>query len=412
MATVKNLIKRLIGHSLYTNALWLMINSVVLSGFGFFFWTIVVRLYSVVDVGLASTLISSLELISNLSLIGFNIALIRYLPKSRQKSQMVSSCFVLSGLIALLIGILFVFGLNVFSPKLIFLKNIPLYGVLFVVFVISYVLFTLIEPVFISMKGARFVLVKNSIFSLLKLVFPFLLIFLGAFGIFSSMALSAAIAFFVSLIFLKLKLSFTIKKSTIKKMFKFSLGNYIANTLQYAPGYILPLIITNLINPETTAYFYVAYMLGGMLYIIPSSISISLLAEGSHEAKNVHEKVKKAFKFSYLLLVPSVLVMVILGKYLLLLFGTEYSNNAFRFLQIFAISALFFAINIIYISKKNIQHKVKDVVFVYLLIAGTILVLSYMLLDLGLIGVGIAWLAGQLVGNCFVVIDTIRGKNE
>jgi len=407
---IRNIFNKLIGHSLYKNALWLILNSVVLSGFGFIFWSIAVRLYSASQVGLASTLISSLELISMFSLLGFNIALVRYISKSKEKSSMISSCFGISGIVALFLSLIFVLFIKVFSPKLVFLKEIRLYSFLFAIFVLSYVFFTLIESVFIGFRKAKFVLIKNIIFSVLKLIFLFFLIFLGAFGIFSSMAISALIAFFSISFFLGLKIRPVIKKGIVKKMFRFSLSNYIANSLRYAPAFILPLIITNTINPETTAYFYIAMMISNLLFIIPVSTSNSLLAEGSYDINSLKENTKKSLKFSYLILLPGVVFIWIFGNYLLLFFGRLYSENASILLKILSVSSIFFTINAVYISVMNIKHMIKKVVIINFLICSGILIISYKLLGLGLVGIGIGWLIGQFIGNIFVIIDTIKSR--
>ena len=409
---IDKLFNRLINHSLYKNALWLIVNSVVLSGFGFVFWTIAARLYSTTQVGFASTLISSLELISMFSLLGFNIAIVRYISKADEKDNMVNSCFTLSGILALIASLIFVLLINFFSPKLIFLNKIKVYGFLFVIFVVSYVFFTLVESVFIGLRKSNLVLIKNIIFSSLKIAFLFLLAFLGAYGIFSSMALSALIAFLSILFFLKIKIRPFIKKDIVKKMFKFSLGNYIANSFRYAPAFILPLIITNTISPETTAYFYIAMMISNLLFIVPVSISNSLLAEGSHNIKDLKENIKKSFKFSYLILIPGFVFVLIFGSHLLLFFGESYSQNASLLLNMLSFSPILFTVNAVYISVMNIKHMIRKVVFVNLLIFLGILFISYKMIGLGLVGIGIGWLSGQLIGNIFVLIDTIKSRGS
>ena len=191
-------------------------------------------------------------------------------------------------------------------------------------------------------------------------------------------------------------------------MFRFSFGNYLAHFFVIAPGLILPLIITNLINPETTAYFYVALMIAGLLYVIPGAISSPLIAESSRNKNNLKKNVKKAFKFTFILLGLGVIIMLIAGKYLLLLFGKEYSENGFRLLQILALSSIPAAVTILYIAIKNVQHRIKTVVLINLLMAISILVLSYSLLNYGLIGIGIGWLLGKSIVACYIVYRFIK----
>ncbi len=405
-----NMIRRLLGVSLYRNAFFLIMNQVVLSGFGFLFWAIVVRIYAVRDVGLASALISSLEFISMLSLIGFDIALIKYMPKADRKSTLSSSCFFLSAFIAILISSIFVIGLGLFSRELMFLQDSVILSASYIILVSFYPIFTLVDGVFIALRKAQFVLLKNIIFSSLKLVLPFLLVFMGSFGVFSSMGLSALFALFFILMFMPFRLRFRFSPDVIKRMFRFSSGNYLANIFRFAPGMLLPIIITDIINPETAAYFYVGFMVAYFLFIIPTSISHSLLAEGSHDINSVKINIRRAYSFSFLVLIPLVVLIFLFGDYLLLLFGTEYSKNSFPLLKVLSVSALPFALNAIYATIKNIKHEVKVVVTINFVTAIGILLLSFILRDFGLIGIGFAWLIGQITGNLVVLYYSIRSR--
>ena len=398
-------IKRIFKDHIFNNSLWLIADSIVLTAFGFFFWTINARLYSPEQVGLASTLLASAELLGALSLIGFDVALIRYLAASKEKNAMVNSCFSLAGLMAFLIGSLFVLNINILYPKLILLKK-NIFGILFVMFVLFGTLSSLMETVFIALRKSRLVFFKDMIFSVLKIVFTFFLVFLGAFGIFSSWMIAVAASFVIGLFFLEYKLRFEIHKSIVVKMMKFSLSNYLANFLSYAPGLILPLMITHFISPVATAYFYIAWMITTMLFIIPGSIAKSLLAANS--AKNSIANLRKSAKFTFVLLVPAAIAVVLLSKYLLLLFGKGYSENAFMLLQILALSSMPYAFNILYITKKNLEHKIKHVVLANFAIAFGTLSLSYLFLNHGLIAVGLSWLATQVIAACFTSIALIK----
>jgi O-antigen/teichoic acid export membrane protein len=400
-----------IDNPLYRNAILLMLNSIVLNGFGFIFWTITVRLYAVRDVGLATTMLSSLELILVLALAGFNVALIRYLPGSKRRSELVSSCFIISGAAAAIISGIFMLGLGLFSPGLLFLRDAPGFWALYVGFAVAYTLFTLIDAVFIGLREARLVVFKNLIFGAAKLALPFLLVAMGTYGIFASVELAAVLALAITAALglrqLGLSLRLRIDKAAIAKLMSLSAGNYFANILFYAPTLVLPLVITSRINPETTAYFYFAIMIYSLLAIIPTSVGQSLLTEGSQSSKGLGAKIRKATMLSYALLAPAAIIVILSGDKLLLLFGKAYSDNSIGFLRLLAASALLAAANILYIAVRNIQHKPGRVIMVSMIISAGILGFSQLFIGQGLIGIGLAWIAGQLMGNCFVAADAL-----
>jgi len=74
-------LKQHLSDPLFKTAYFLMFSSLTSAGSGFFFWLIAARFYSTADIGLASAIISAMGLISMLSLLGFDISLVRFLPE-------------------------------------------------------------------------------------------------------------------------------------------------------------------------------------------------------------------------------------------------------------------------------------------------------------------------------------------
>ena len=71
--------------SLYLNAIYLMLNSVMYALTGFFFWIVAARLYPPEVVGLASSAIAAIGLLSLLSTLGLDYGLFRFLPAAGEE---------------------------------------------------------------------------------------------------------------------------------------------------------------------------------------------------------------------------------------------------------------------------------------------------------------------------------------
>ena len=84
---------------------------------------------------------------------------------------------------------------------------------------------------------------------------------------------------------------------------------------------VLPIIVVNLLGAEQNAYFYIAWTIATALSAIPIGIALSLFAEGSHFKDKLRGNTVKALKFTFLLLIPAVILLVLVGKWLLLAFG-------------------------------------------------------------------------------------------
>ena len=86
---------------LFKNAYFLMLSSITSAGSGFFFWLITARFYPAEEVGLASAIISAMGLIGILSLFGFDISLVRFLPEREDKAELINTCMTISFIISI-----------------------------------------------------------------------------------------------------------------------------------------------------------------------------------------------------------------------------------------------------------------------------------------------------------------------
>jgi O-antigen/teichoic acid export membrane protein len=189
-------------------------------------------------------------------------------------------------------------------------------------------------------------------------------------------------------------------------MWRYSGGNYLANLFMACPAYILPLMVVNILSaePEQNAYFYIGWMMAGLLFAIPGAISTSLFAEGSHFEDKLKENVIKSLKFTYLLLVPAVIVLVLVGKWLLLAFGQSYSANALHLLWVLSLSSLPLALSYIYTGILLVTGRIKELIAIWGFIALGTLLASYLVMPVtGIVGIGYAWLGAQTILAIYVL---------
>src|SRR5882724_9235528 len=226
----KTVYKHIMTDPLYKNSLFSMASTFLLGGLGFVFWIIIARLYKTESVGIATTLISVMTLLSSFTILGLNVSLNRYLPKSTNKNDLINSSFVVVTFVTLLTSSIFLLGVQILSPQLVFLQSNLFYGILFVFFVIFCSWNILVESIFMAFRTAENILIKNIIISTLKLLLPFVLIAFGAYGIFASTASAFAVGALFSLVVLitkfKIKFSTSVNVSLIKETSAYSFANY------------------------------------------------------------------------------------------------------------------------------------------------------------------------------------------
>lgn len=407
--------------SLFKNSFHLISSTFASSGLGFLFWMVVARFYASDEVGLAAGVISSMHLLALFSFLGFNISLIRFLPQSEKKEDIINSCFSSSLIVALIISFIFIAGINFWSPKMVFLKDNYLYSFIFIIFIGIWVVTVLMDSVFIACRTSKYVLLKEFIFSSTKVPLPIVFSQISAFGVFLSWIIGALISLaygfkILRRIFPAYRPKFVLKRDILKEMFHFSFLNYMANFFNVMPGLILPIMVANLISPREAAYFYTAWSISTLLSMIPRQISQSLFAEGSNFKDSLNTHIYRSIRIASLILIPSIIFILIFGDKLLLIYGPEYTEGGLDLLRIFAISSVPLAICSIYSTIKNIESNVKIVLLINATIALITLAVSYFFIgSTGLIGVGYAWLAANsiaAIGIGLKILTIYLGKSQ
>lgn len=401
---LKERFNNIMGDSLYKNSIYLMVSSGIMAVFGFVFWLICARLYTAEDIGLATTIISVMGLIASISVLGLNSGLIRYLPKSKDKNNKINTCFTLVALAAVIVSCVFLLGLNTFSPRLMFIKHNILLSFAFIFFIVVYSMSSIIESIFVAFRSTKFILLKNTIFSVVKVALAFAFIWLGAFGIYSAymsaLLVGLGVVFLILIYKFKYKPRFVFYDKVITKIGKFSFVLYFAGFIGGLSTSLMPLIITNILHPETTAYYFIAMQIISLLFVISSATTSSLFAEGSHNQKSLKKNVFKSIWIISLLLIPAILLTFLFGNFILSVFGEEYSIQGLNFLKIMTLSAILVAVNSIFGSVFKVKKRIGGIIITSVISMVIILGLSLLLIrQYELMGVAYAYIIGQAVST-------------
>lgn len=391
--------KKRLRDSLLRNSMFIMGGTALSSLLAFAFWIIVARFYPVTDVGLAGAMVAAMGLVAAFSTLGFHVGVIRFLPIVEDKRGIINTCFIVVGACSILASAVFIAGIPVWSKDLLFIRQDVLLLLGFVLFVTATVLFRLQMNIFIGSRRAEFSSATQVGAAVLKLPLVVVLVSLGAFGIFASWGIAAAVMFIVGFFFL-MKVqpgylpSFALNRKVVKSMFRFSFVNYVSEVLGNAPMYILPLMVLGVLGAEQNAYYYIAYGVIGVVGIIPGAVIQSLFAEGSTKPEAIRGNSIRAIKIMSLLIFPALLVVFFLGDKILLLFGREYSENAFKLLFILSVALIPHIVNELYVTICMVKFKLRAILFVNLARTALIPLMCYLMMaQFGLMGVGWGYLA-------------------
>jgi O-antigen/teichoic acid export membrane protein len=397
-ANIKH-IDRFASDPLFRNSFFMLINKVLVVTTGFVFWVLAARYYSVNDIGVATALLSGSSLIVAFSTFGFEMSLVRFL-RSYDKSKAFYTClFVIIGT-SFVISLLYIFFVQYISPDLAFIKE-WLYAIVFILFTVISAIGIITNNTFWALRDTRYTFLQNVLqISRVPALIP--LMFLGILGILGANFFGYIVTYIVIFILLSRFIPFKpqLDMEFIKKSFKFSFGNYIANIMYNASFLALPIIVLNMEGDAAAGIFYIAFTLGNFLLQIPIALSVSFFVEGVY-GESMRKNLVKSGTTIILLLVPGIALFWVFGANILGFFGDVYVN-AIDLLRLVALSSLVFTIYSLFLPILNIKMRIKALITLNFLIMMLLVGLTCIFVSMfGISGVGYA-----MIGT-FSIIDIV-----
>ncbi len=399
---------------LFRNSLYLLLATGVMAGFGFFFWLLASRIFSPADVGLATTLIAVMNLIAMLSLLGFDTALVRFLPSTTHKDATINTGMLVVAAAAVLIAGVFLALVGVLAPVLLFIRAGVVLPLIFIFLCAATALNILTDSIFLAHRAAKYTFIINTLFSASRIVLLLCFVHSGTVGIFLAVGVSQTIGLVLSVLVLLRSFAYVpavqIDAQVLRRVGGYSAGNYVAGILNLLPATILPIMIIDTLGPAKAAFFSIAMMIGNLLYAVPWTTTRSLFAEGSRDPETLAANVRKSLKLMAAVMVPAVVVLCVGGGLLLSMFGKAYSVEGFRFLQLVAVTGLAVCALSLLETYFRVVGNSNWLIIINIFYMGTICGLGYVLLPFGLAGIGVAWLAGHVVASVvsYLLLRTCR----
>lgn len=375
-----------------------MLSTLVLAGCGFIFWIVISKSFPVHDVGLATSVLAALTLISHISLLGFDVLFIRLASRNEAPHRIINSALV-TFLVAsvLFVAYIVVFGNQIALTTDLFTGSFAL--LLF--FVIALTGNSLLESFLIGKQAGHYILVKNSFVGVTRIAMAFGVSAAGFLAVVSASLLPVGVAFVMLSIFVIRKYhmlrSYTRGKLMDQTFDKFNLSNYAANIFNGLPVLLLPIIVAHKLGAPSAAYLYIDMLFLNLFNIIPMAISQSLFAHNSKDTKDKAVSAWRAIALMYGILIPAVACLIVFGETILAVFGKEYSNQGVELLRLFAFSTIFSSVHYLAIAKLNLAQRSGSVASVSLVSNLLFLVIVFISTGYGLMQVGYGWVLGNAV---------------
>lgn len=401
---------------LYRNGYALTLSSGLTSVLGVVYWLLAARLYDASVVGANSAAVAAMMFLSGLAGLYLDGAFVRFVPGMRAAAaRFAAIAYATSGVAALLAALAFLAGINFWSPALGFLAANGWLAAWFVAGVASWCIFTQQDGLLTGLRRTTWIPVENSIYAIGKLVL--LVIFARVqpqYGIFASWTLPALLMLLpVNWLIFRRVLPLhaaaprpsgaLAAEGSPGQIVRYIGGNYVGLLFSLAYTTLPPILVLQLAGSTASAHFYLPWTIGSLMRLLALNMSTSLIVEASHDAGGAQGYYRRVLLHTLRLIVPLSVFTVIAAPYILHIFGPDYAANGATLLRLLALATIPSAFFSLAIGRLRAQNWIWPVVVTLALNAVITLGLSAWLLpQVGINGVGIAWLTSQTVAALFL----------
>jgi O-antigen/teichoic acid export membrane protein len=185
---------------------------------------------------------------------------------------------------------------------------------------------------------------------------------------------------------------------TIKGLGRTAVAHHALNVaLNFSPM-LLPVLVTTLLSATMNAYFYVAWMIAGVLYLGPATLTIVLHAVGVRDPATLGSKMRLTLGLAFAGALAANLVLFFAAEHILALFGEAYPTYGAPTLKILALGVIPSIVKEHYVAVKRITERTTGAAV--LIVGGACLELSFVAIGAsldGLRGLSLGWVAALTI---------------
>jgi O-antigen/teichoic acid export membrane protein len=385
----------------------------VTSGLGFVYWWLAARAFVPQEVGIGSASVSIMTLLGTICIMGLGTLLITELPRHPdQAGPLISTSLIVVGAIGGSIGVLFAlvapdFSAS-FSPLRTSMSTVVVFGLGVSLTSITLVL----DQALIGLLLGGIQLWRNGLFALGKLVVLFSISLwfsqAGGMGVYAAWAAGNLISL-VPLAFLVMRKkgarnrSFLLQWSLLRKLGGSALQHHLLNLVVSAPALMLPVMVTVLLSVQANAWFYVAWMVANIVFIVPGALTTVLHAVNSAQQAGLRQRARITLSLAFGVSAAAI-GMILLGAHeLLSIFGHTYADQASWTLRILALGALPNIVKNHYVSICRIYDRILQALSImavsFLLELGGAALGAHMA---GLVGLALGWVGALVIESTYM----------
>jgi O-antigen/teichoic acid export membrane protein len=378
---------------------------------GVVYWWLAARTFQGADVGLASAAIAAMVLLGTVGMVGLGTLLISEVARRPERAgQLISAALLASGAAATIMGLLFGLLAPWVSADLRPLSADALSPLLFALGAGLTAATLVLDQALVGLLWGDLQFWRNVLFAVAKLGLLWVagtwLPNSGGMAIYATWLagnlLSSGIVA-VQMARRGQRLTQRPDWSLLRRLSGAALWHHAFNLALLAPGLLLPLLVTALLSAEANAGFYLAWMLVGFVFIVPTALTTVLHAVGAADTQSLARETRRTLALSLpATLLAGGLLFVVAG-WVLGLFGASYAAQATWCLRILCLGGLPAILKTHYIAIYRARDELRRAL--PLILAGGLLELALATLGAilgGLWGLSLGWAAAVVLQAAYM----------
>ena len=403
MARLLHRVYRSSSSGLFSQGYVLVANQLLSAGLGLVYWAVAARLLVPDDIGLASSTISGIILLSMVSELGIKAALTRYTAQvGRSFRGFVIVCYALNILAGVIVwAALMQSGLIDYvipgesGNELAVLAAI-----------ICSTLFYVQDGVLLARRKIWLVLIEGALYNLIKLG---LLVALALLGSGDPIVLSWFAPMPVFLIAIGLIVfnrqsherafhdHHRENEANYRQIVSVVGYDYVGGLMNEAAIRLLPLIVFNSLGGAAAAFFFQGWLIANTLRLASQSLATSFTVVVAAAPDTLARNARHTLIHLLLLVAAAAGVFVLTAPLLLSLLGRVYIENSVAILRLLALSSIPMAINVWFVAYARLRGWGRAMMINYAIQGIATIALALLLVPLlGLNGIGLACILGQV----------------
>lgn len=411
--TIRSGIAALVEHAHLVRASFGVMTSTTITSFsGWLFWLVATHHWRTSQVGVSTSLVAAMTVISLIAAQPVSTTLLARLPRSEHPKSILAASCAFSGTISLVLSVIAI----IFLPSSLSVVRDVAVAVPFSAGCVTVAIGVVLDAASIAARRPTVMITRNGTFGIGKLLVLVAVAVLvpsvsGPRAVIASWTGTCIVACAISWYILRrsdiLNRSRTSALSATRHGWAQVRTGLVSQTLGSwggsLPPQLLPVLVAAILGATATGYFSITWLLGGLCFMISPAVSQALLAEASHHPEQLREKTRLAAVVSLSILAVPLLVYVVASRPVLTLFGARYAQSGHFLLVILAISAIPDLITNIAVARYRSMERLRLAACVNVTIATvTIVGTGLFLRRFGIDAAGWSWTAGQVAG-CLVV---------